>query len=169
MATGKHKLNKLNFCSCVLVWSYDPLETGPPHRHLMAVRWLASGCASSFGQGDLRQKAAFCCSSGAAAGISEKSRRGHLEDKTNTKSVEEFCLLLQFHCAFVVVQRRSFFSRAVYSFSKLLTPHQDNKGKNEHSIYRLTSLKGPRASPQTQQTSSCISFHLVCVTVSYLH
>lgn len=58
----------------------------------------------------------------------------------------------------------------VYSFSELfilfqnylLTSHQDNKGKNEHSIYRLTSLKGPRASLQTQQTTSCISCHLVC-------
>lgn len=110
---------KLNFYSCVLIWSYDPLENGPSHRHLMAVRWL--DCASSFGQGDLRQKAAFCCSSGAAAGISEKSWRGQLEDKTYTKSVEEFCLVLQFHCAFVVVHRGLFFFRAVYSFSKLLT------------------------------------------------
>lgn len=81
--TGKHKLTKLNFYSCVLIWSYDPLEHGPPHRHLMAVRWLALGCASSFGQGDLRQKAACCCSSGAAVGISEKSWRGQLEDKAH--------------------------------------------------------------------------------------
>lgn len=79
----------------------------------------------------------------------------------HTKSVEEFRLLLQFHHAFVVVHRGLFFSELFILFQNYLA-HQDDKGKNEHSIYRLTSLKDPRASLQTQQTSSCISCHLVC-------
>lgn len=76
----------------------------------------------------------------------------------HTKSVEELSVAAVPVCFCCSTQE-------VYSFSELFIlfqnylPHQHNNSRNEHSICRL---KGPKASPQTQQTSSCISCHLVC-------
>lgn len=134
----------------------------------MAVRWLALGWSSSFGQGDVRQKAAFCCSSGAAAVVSEKNWRGQLEDKAH--NVCGWILPLQeFHCAFFFfcsTQRFILFKSCLFFFK--ITYHTRRiKAKMNTVFIGWLNLKVPQHLCRHNKPVPAFLV-ILCVVVSYL-